>query len=76
MLKGCLELNDKRKRNIKKCWDMKIKGKQHFRSMEFWEQYFVDCTKNPHWRGENQRGWKADIEFVTRADTVLTVLEA
>ncbi len=75
VLPRCLELNDKRKRNIRKCWNMKIAGKHLFRTAEFWEGYFNDCLQNPHWTGNNDRNWRAHLEFLTREENVLRVLE-
>ena len=75
VFKGCVKLDSKRKRNISKCWHMEIDGDRPFRSLEMWEGYFNDCLANSHWRGENDRGWKADLEFVTRETSVTRVLE-
>jgi uncharacterized protein YdaU (DUF1376 family) len=75
VLSEALKLDDKRKRNIRKCWAMEVSGEYPFRSGEFWRRYFTDCLKDPHWTGSNDRGWKADIEFLTRETTVLKVLE-
>lgn len=72
----CLTLNDKRKRNIRKCWNLEIEGKHPFRKADFWEAYFAQCLLNNHWMGQNDTGWTADIEFLTRVDKVLKVLEA
>lgn len=72
----CLTLNDKRKRQIKACWNLQIEGSFPFRKSEFWEAYFAQCLLNPHWMGQNDSGWTADIEFLTRQDKVLKVLEA
>ncbi|MBO3274096.1 replication protein [Pseudomonas schmalbachii] len=74
-LPQCLKLNEKRKRNIRKCWNLELDGDFPFRSLECWEGYFYDCLQNPHWIGYNDRGWRADLEFVTREDKVLKVLE-
>lgn len=73
---GAEVLNDKRKKNIKRTYDMVIRGEQIFkiRGIEFWEKYFTRCTTNKHWCGENDRDWKADLEFVTREPNVLKVL--
>lgn len=76
VLPQCLKANEGRRRNIRKCWNMVIEGKKPFQSAEFWEAYFNDCLQNPHWCGHNDRGWKADIEFVTRESSVLKTLEA
>lgn len=76
VLPKCLKLNEKRKRNIRKCWNMKINGVHLFRKGEFWEGYFNDCLLNKHWTGNNDSGWTADLEFITREEKVLKVLEA
>jgi len=75
-LPQCLKLNGKRQTNIRNCWNLKIKGVHPFRKSEFWSAYFEDCLAVKHYIGENDRSWKADIEFLTRESTVLKVLEA
>lgn len=75
-LPEALKLDKKREGNIKKCWAMDINGIKPFQSPEFWRQYFSDClVVDPHWTGKNDRGWRADLEFLTRETTVLKVLE-
>lgn len=74
-LPQCLKLNEKRKRNIRKCWNLQLNGAFPFRAPSFWEGYFNDCLTNRHWLGENDRGWRADLEFLTREEKVLKVLE-
>lgn len=73
---GAEVLNAKRKKNIKRTYDLIIRGEQPFkdRGIEFWRKYFNRCTTSKHWCGENDRGWKADLEFVTREENVLRVL--
>ncbi len=75
-LPQCLKLNDKRRTNIRNCWNLKINGVHPFRKSEFWAAYFDDCLAVKHYTGSNDRGWTADIEFLTRETTVLKVLEA
>lgn len=75
-LPKCMKLSTKRKNLIKGCWNLEINGVHPFRKGEFWTAYFTDCLTNKHWIGENDRGWTADIEFLTRQDKVLKVLEA
>ena len=75
VLPQCLKLNDKRKTNIRKCWNLNLNGSYPFRSAEFWEGYFNDCLTNKHWTGNNDSGWRADLEFLTREEKVLKVLE-
>ncbi|WP_434695191.1 replication protein [Pseudomonas sp. Z1-14] len=76
LLPKCLKLSAKRKKLIQGCWNLEINGVLPFRKGEFWTAYFTDCLTNKHWIGENDRGWTADIEFLTRQDKVLKVLEA
>jgi phage replication O-like protein O len=75
-LPRCMKLTSKRRNLIKGCWNLEINGVYPFRKGEFWTAYFTDCLKSKHWTGENDRGWTADIEFLTRQDKVLKVLEA
>lgn len=75
VFKGCLKLDKKRKANIQKCWNLEFDGNYLFHNLDFWEGYFNDCLENKFWCGDNDRGWKADIEFLTRPDKVLKVLE-
>lgn len=75
ILSEAIKLDDKRKRNIRKCWAMNINGATPFQSGDFWRQYFTDCLEDPHWTGANDRGWRANLEFLTRESSVLKVLE-
>lgn len=75
-LPQCLKLNDKRRTRIRACWNLEINGVYPFRKSEFWAAYFSDCLAVKHYTGSNDRGWTADIEFLTREATVLKVLEA
>ena len=76
VLPKCEALNTKRKTNIRNLCALKIRGGHPFRDPDFWEGYFNDCLTNPHWIGQNERGWRADLEFLTRTDNALKVLEA
>lgn len=75
VLPEALKLDDKRKRNIRKCYHMEIGGVRPFQKGDFWEQYFSECLQDQHWIGKNDRAWRADIEFLTRETSVLKVLE-
>ncbi len=75
-LPQCMKLTEKRRRLIRGCWNLEVNGVHPFRKGEFWTAYFTDCLANKHWIGQNDRGWTADIEFLTRQDKVLKVLEA
>ena len=74
--KKALTMTGVRERNIKACWKYKVKGKQVFRSAGFWKAYFEHCLKNSHWLGQNDRGWTASLEFVTRKDVMERTVES
>lgn len=76
VLPKCLALNKTRQNSIRGLWNMSINGDKPFRRLEFWEGYFNDCLDNRHWTGNNDRGWKADIDFLTTQKAALKALEA
>lgn len=75
--KGCDAMTPKRKGKVRAMVAMEFMGQKPFRDLGigFWEQYFTDCLRNPHWCGNNDRGWKAHFEFVTTPDNALKILE-
>lgn len=75
-LPQCLKLTDKRKAAIRKVWNLDVQGEKVFQDLAAWGDYFRECLKNPHWIGRNDRGWRADIEFLCRESTVLKLLES
>lgn len=76
--KGAIALTPKRKANIKTLFHLKICNQKPFKEkgLQFWEAYFSDCLQNAHWRGQNDRGWKADLEFLTRPEIATKMLES
>lgn len=76
-LPSCRTMTDKRKRQVKRMVDLEFNGKRPFREhgLSMWESYFGDCLTNKHWVGENDRGWRADFDFVTKPDNAIKLLE-
>lgn len=76
-LPSCRTMTDKRKRQVKRMVDLEFNGKRPFREhgLSMWESYFGDCLTNKHWVGENERGWRADFDFVTKPDNAIKLLE-
>lgn len=70
-LRGVIMLNSKRKRNIRRVWEM---DERHQRT-EFWDMYFEHCNGVPFYQGVNDRGWKADIEYLTREEVFTKNIE-
>lgn len=75
LLPECIKMTNERKNQIRKLWGMDISGTKPFQSLEFWEGYFNDCLTNDHWIGKNDRGWRANFEFVTKEKNAMKVLE-
>lgn len=73
---GAEVLNAERRRNIRKTYELKVRSENPFRDrgLEFWRKFFERCVTNRHWCGENDRGWKASLEFITKESNVLKVL--
>lgn len=42
------------------------KEDERFRSRKFWTGFFETVRTNPHWMGDNDRGWKADLEWLVK----------
>lgn len=76
-LPACLAENETRKRQARKMVDLEFNGKKPFREhgIAMWESYFRDCLTNKHWCGENDRGWRADFDFVTNTKNAIKLLE-
>ncbi|MOA45801.1 hypothetical protein D3C78_1682370 [compost metagenome] len=57
--------------------DLEFNGKTPFREhgMAMWESYFNDCLTNKHWIGQNDSGWRADFDFVTKPKNAIKLLE-
>jgi uncharacterized protein YdaU (DUF1376 family) len=73
---ACAVMNDKRKRQIKAMGAIEFMGSKPFTmGIEVWRQYFADCLTDPHWCGQNDRGWRADFDFVTNTKNVIKLME-
>ena len=67
-LKRCVALNEKRKRGIRRLM-------KEVKTLEGVEDFFRKCTERPFNRGENDFGFRADIEYVTREENITKILE-
>ena len=73
---ACAVMNEKRKRQIKAMGSIEFMGSKPFTTgIEVWRQYFTDCLTDPHWCGQNDRGWRADFDFVTSTKNVIKLME-
>lgn len=61
----------KRAKSLRTRW----REKETHRKMEFWKWFFESVRLNTHWLGENERGWKADLEWLLKASNFVKVIE-
>ena len=82
-LPKALILTDARKRDIAARWNELLntehKGKLRYSGIEdglhWWKRLFAKVTLNPHWVGENDRGWRADLDWIINKKNFVKVLE-
>ena len=67
-LKKCREVNDKRRVAMRRLWTK-------FKTIDAVKDYFERLAANPHNVGQNNRKWKADLEYAGRAEVIAKVLE-
>lgn len=50
--------------------DLKTRWREdpRHRSLDFWKRFFSAVRSNPHWMGENQRGWQADLRWLLKRE--------
>ena len=77
-------LNDKRKRVIAQRWREMLNsqdpsGKVRFTDtasgLAWFGKFFAKVARNPHWMGENDRGWRADLDWILKPDNFVKILE-
>ena len=67
-LRQCREVNDKRRIAMRRLWTK-------FKTPAELKAYFERLAANPHNVGQNNRKWKADLEYAGRAEVIAKVLE-
>lgn len=77
-------LSDSRKRLIKARWLDVLKSKRQngtrrytdvVTGVEWWTSFFQNVRHNPHWMGNNDRGWTATFDWLLNANNVHKVIE-
>lgn len=64
-------LNAKRKTQIKSC----LAQYKQMATEQDWKNYFTKITQIPFLNGVNDRGWKADFDFVINPNNLLKIVE-
>ncbi len=72
-----LGLTDADRKRIRAAYNLKIEGRFIVREqgLEFWEGLFNDVLNSRFLLGANDRAWRADFEFLTRASSIQKFLE-
>jgi len=60
-----------KEKNLKARWR---EDKAH-QDLDFWKVFFGIVKTNPHWMGENDRGWKADFEWLLKRNNFDKVIQ-
>lgn len=63
--------NDKRKKHLLARW----REDQKFQDLEFWEKYFKYVNRSDHLTGNNDRGWRATLEWLINPSNFVKVIE-
>ena len=77
LLPRCNAINDSRIRSARKLSQLKlVNGKQPFvdGGLDAWKVYFAKAISNPFNTGSNDRGWKANFDYLMREAKALMIL--
>lgn len=77
-------LNDSRKRAIARQWKQMLNSKDPNGKVRFsddqtgiawFKKFFSKVQLNKHWIGENDRGWRADLDWIFKPTNFIKILE-
>ncbi len=60
-----------RAKNLATRW----KEDSRHQKIDFWETFFQTVRRNPHWMGENGRGWKSDLGWLVKRSNFDKVID-
>lgn len=65
------------RKHIRAAYNLTLNGQPLVRDggLEFWEGLFNDVLELPFLLGRNDRGWRADFEFLTKSANIQKILE-
>lgn len=73
---------ERRKKNISQRWreTVKVPSKDGFQEwpcneISFWERFFSRVRNSPLLMGENDRGWQANLEWITKKENFYKIIE-
>jgi len=74
-LPACKQLTDTRKKQILKIWNSKNENGEPRNNLEWWESFFTFCKTIKFLHGENDRGWVANLEWITKPANFIKIIE-
>lgn len=76
-LKRCMGVTEAHRKHIRAAYNLKLDGGFPVRDggLSFWEGLFNDVLDCPFMLGNNNRGWRADFEFLTTASKIQRFME-
>lgn len=76
-LKRCLGVTDQHRKHIRAAYNLRLDNSFPVREggLDFWEGLFNDVLDCPFMLGKNDRGWRADFEFLTTAAKIQRFME-
>ena len=77
VLQKCIAMTEKRKTKVKSMGSLDVNGSRPFKELgiEFWIAYFRDALLIPWNTGSNDRGWRADFDYLVNPNNALKILE-
>lgn len=77
VLAKCMAMPDRRKAKIRSMCALVVNDARPFRDfgIEFWIAYFNDALQNPWNTGSNDRGWRAEFDYLVNPTNALKILE-
>jgi len=74
-LPGIRELTPKRKTYIKNIWESEGGESEARNNIGWWNKYFEFVKTCPHLMGENNRGWTANLQWITKPENFIKIIE-
>lgn len=77
VLAKCIAMPERRKAKIRSMCALVVNDARPFRDfgIEFWIAYFNDALQNPWNTGSNDRGWRAEFDYLVNPTNALKILE-
>lgn len=68
-------ISNTRKAKLKTCWSQKATEQFKPQDLVWWQDYFDYVGRVPFLLGENNKGWRANFDFLTNLNSLVKVME-